>query len=180
MRKLLALARGIDRVIAWIGKGAAWLALVMLAIGGWNVVGRYLGKLIGQNLSSNGLLESQWYLFDLIFLLGAAYTLQKNDHVRVDIIYKSLGDRQRAWVNLLGTLLFLLPFCGLVIFYSWGSVVNSWQIWEMSPDPGGLPRYPIKTMILVSFGLLILQGIAEAIKNWAIIRGYSIPQGDNP
>ena len=109
-----------------------------------------------------------------------AYTLQKNDHVRVDIFYKSLGDRQRAWVNLFGTLLFLLPFCGLVIFYSWGSVVNSWQIWEMSSDPGGLPRYPIKTMILVSFGLLILQGISETIKNWAIISGHSLSKGDTP
>ena len=179
MRKLLSLAQGIDWGIAWIGRLTAWLALAMLAIGGWNVVGRYVGKLIGQNLASNSLLEAQWYLFDLIFLLGAAYTLQKNDHVRVDILYKSLGDRQRAWVNFLGTLLFLLPFCGLVIFYSWGSVVNSWQIWEMSPDPGGLPRYPIKTMILVSFFLLILQGFSEAIKNWAIIRGYSIAPGDN-
>ena len=180
MRKLLALAQGIDRVVAWIGQSAAWLALVMLAIGGWNVVGRYVGKILGQNLSSNSLLEAQWYLFDLIFLLGAAYTLKKNDHVRVDIIYKSLGDRQRALVNLLGTLLFLLPFCGLVIFYSWGSVVNSWQIWENSPDPGGLPRYPIKSMIIVSFVLLIIQGISEAIKNWAIVCGYSIAKGDNP
>ena len=135
---------------------------------------------MGQNLSSNSLLEAQWYVFDVIFLLGAAYTLQTNDHVRVDIFYKSLGDRQRAWVNLFGTLLFLLPFCGLVIFYSWGSVVNSWQIWEMSSDPGGLPRYPIKTMILVSFGLLILQGISETIKNWAIISGHSLSKGDTP
>ncbi len=180
MRKLLALAQGIDRVIAWIGQSAAWLALVMLAIGGWNVVGRYVGKILGQNLSSNSLLEAQWYLFDLIFLLGAAYTLQKNDHVRVDIIYKSLGDRQRALVNLLGTLLFLLPFCGLVIFYSWGSVVNSWQIWENSPDPGGLPRYPIKSIIIVSFVLLIIQGISEAIKNWVIVCGYGTAKGDNP
>ena len=180
MRKLLALAQGIDRVIAWIGQSAAWLALVMLAIGGWNVVGRYVGKILGQNLSSNSLLEAQWYLFDLIFLLGAAYTLKKNDHVRVDIIYKSLGDRQRALVNLLGTLLFLLPFCGLVIFYSWGSVVNSWQIWENSPDPGGLPRYPIKSIIIVSFVLLIIQGISEAIKNWVIVCGYGTAKGDNP
>lgn len=178
LQKLLTLAQGIDRGIAWIGQLTAWLTLVMLAIGGWNVVGRYVGKLIGHNLSSNSLLEAQWYLFDLIFLLGAAYTLQKNDHVRVDIVYKSLGDRQRAWVNFLGTLFFLFPFCGLVIFYSWGSVINSWQIWEMSPDPGGLPRYPIKTMILVSFLLLILQGIAVAIKNLAIICGVSVPVGD--
>lgn len=179
MRRLLTFAHAIDRLTGWIGKMTAWLALLMLAIGGWNVIGRYAGKMIGQNLTSNSLLEAQWYLFDLLFLLGAAYTLQKNDHVRVDIFYKSLGDRQRAWVNFFGTLLFLLPFCGLGIFYSWESVVNSWKIWEMSPDPGGLPRYPIKTMIIVSFALLILQGIAELIKNGAIIWGDSVSQGES-
>ncbi len=172
LRILLRIAHAIDQFTAWIGKFTAWLVLAMVLIGGWNVVGRYLGRLVGQNLASNGLLEAQWYLFDLVFLLGAAYTLQTNDHVRVDIFYKSLGDRQRAWVNLLGTCLFLFPFCGLVIFYSWESVINSWQIWETSPDPGGLPRYPIKTMIIVGFVLLILQGIAEVIKNLAIALGY--------
>ncbi|MBE9197283.1 TRAP transporter small permease subunit [Synechocystis sp. LEGE 06083] len=173
LRILLRIAHAIDQFTAWIGKFTAWLVLAMVLIGGWNVVGRYLGRLVGQNLASNGLLEAQWYLFDLVFLLGAAYTLQTNDHVRVDIFYKSLGDRQRAWVNLLGTCLFLLPFCGLVIFYSWESVLNSWQIWETSPDPGGLPRYPIKTMIIVGFVLLILQGIAEGIKNLAIALGHA-------
>ena len=173
LRALLKVAHFIDRFISVIGKSTAWLVLVMVLIGCWNVVGRYLGRLVGQNLAANGLLEAQWYLFDLVFLLGAAYTLQTNDHVRVDIFYKSLGDRQRAWINLLGTCLFLLPFCGLVIFYSWESVLNSWQIWEGSPDPGGLPRYPIKTMIIVGFLLLILQGISEAIKNLAIAMGHS-------
>ncbi len=180
MEKLLKVARIIDRSIAVIGKSTAWLVLVMVLIGCWNVVGRYLGRLVGQNMASNSLLESQWYLFDLVFLLGAAYTLQKNDHVRVDIFYKSLPDRQRAWINLLGTCLFLFPFCGLVIFYSWESVLNSWQIWEGSPDPGGLPRYPIKTMIIVGFLLLIFQGISEAIKNLAIAIGHAVAEDSNP
>lgn len=179
LTQLLRLSRGIDRILRWIGKLAAWLVVAMVLIGVWNVVGRYLGKLVGQNLTSNGLLEIQWYLFDLVFLLGAAYTLQTNDHVRVDIFYKSLGDRQRAWVNFLGSLFFLMPFCGLVIFYSWGSVMNSWEIWEMSPDPGGLPRYPIKTMILVGFGLLMVQGISEAIKNWAIICCHPVLEAED-
>lgn len=173
LKKLLKISQVIDLALGLIGKSTAWLVLVMVLTGCWNVVGRYLGRFVGQNLAANGLLEAQWYLFDLIFLLGAAYTLQRNDHVRVDIFYKSLGDRQRAWVNLLGTCLFLFPFCGLVIFYSWESVLNSWQIWEGSPDPGGLPRYPIKTMIIFGFILLIIQGISEAIKNLAIAVGYS-------
>lgn len=179
MNKLLKIAQIIDRFTSVIGKSTAWLVLVMVLIGCWNVVGRYLGRLVGQNLAANGLLEAQWYLFDLIFLLGAAYTLQTNDHVRVDIFYKSLGDRQRAWINLLGTCLFLFPFCGLVIFYSWESVLNSWHILESSPDPGGLPRYPIKTMIIVGFLLLILQGISEAIKNLAIAIGPSATEEIN-
>jgi TRAP-type mannitol/chloroaromatic compound transport system permease small subunit len=154
-----------------IGRLTGWLVVVMIGIGVGNVIGRYGGKLLGQNLVSNGLLEAQWYLFDLIFLLGAAYALQHNEHVRVDIVYKNLGPKGRAWVNFLGTLFLLIPFCCLVLYYSWGSVVNSWEIGEMSPDPGGLPRYPIKTMILVSFALLILQGLAEMIKNGAIIWG---------
>ena len=169
MQKLLCLADGIDRLIEGIGRLTGWLVVVMLGIGVGNVVGRYGGKLLGQNLASNGLLEAQWYLFDLVFLLGAAYALKQNEHVRVDIFYKNLGPKGRAWVNLLGTLLLLIPFCLLVLYYSWASVINSWQIWEMSPDPGGLPRYPIKTMMLVSFGLLILQGLAEMIKSWAIL-----------
>ncbi|WP_353673074.1 TRAP transporter small permease subunit [Synechocystis sp. LKSZ1] len=177
MQILLRLADRIDRLMDRIGRLTGWLVVAMIGIGVGNVVGRYGGKLLGQNLVSNGLLEAQWYLFDLIFLLGAAYALQHNEHVRVDIFYKTLGPKGRAWVNLLGTIFLLIPFCCLVLYYSWGSVINSWQIWEMSPDPGGLPRYPIKTMILVSFGLLILQGLAEMIKNWAIICGLrSLPE----
>lgn len=148
-------------------------------IGVWNVVGRYLGRFIGENLSSNGFIETQWYLFDLVFLLGAAYTLKHNGHVRVDVFYKSLRPKAQAIANLIGTLLFLIPFCIMVIYFSWGAIVNSWTIQEMSPDPGGLPRYPIKSMIIVSFGLLILQGISEAIKNWAIFAGYLAPQEED-
>jgi TRAP-type mannitol/chloroaromatic compound transport system permease small subunit len=139
----------------------------MVFIGVGNVVGRYLGKLIGQQLTSNSLIESQWYLFDLVFLLGAAYVLKHDDHVRVDLFYKNWHRERKALANFIGTLLFLIPFSGMMIFYSWGTIANSCMIWEMSPDPGGLPRCPIKVMILVSYGLLIVQGISEAIKNWA-------------
>lgn len=173
LAKLLPIARKIDRFTHLIGKLAYWLVLVMIGVGVWNVLGRYIGNAIGQNLSSNALIETQWYLFDLVFLLGAAYALQHDEHVRVDIFYARWSRRRKAMADLFGTLVFLLPFSVLVIVFSWGAVTKSWAVRETSPDPGGLIRYPIKTMIIVSFVLLILQGISEAIKNWAIIKGDS-------
>jgi TRAP-type mannitol/chloroaromatic compound transport system permease small subunit len=151
----------------------------MVLIGVWNVLGRYLGRFIGQNLTSNGLIEIQWYLFDLVFLLGAAYALKYDDHVRVDLFYKNQSRKIKALINIIGVFLFLVPLCGMIIYYSWGTIVNSWKIWEMSPDPGGLPRYPIKTMIIVSMVMLIFQGISEAIKNLAIIKNISPSQEEN-
>lgn len=171
MERLLRLSRLIDIVNQWIGRLTYWLVLLMVLIGVWNVVGRYLGRYLGQNLTSNGLIETQWYLFDLVFLLGAAYALKHDEHVRVDIFYKGWNAKQKALANLVGTIFFLIPFCILVIYFSWDTVVNSWRILEVSPDPDGLPRYPIKTVIIISFVLLILQGISEAIKNWAIFTG---------
>jgi TRAP-type mannitol/chloroaromatic compound transport system permease small subunit len=171
LSKFLRWAEAIDGWSERLGRWTNGLVLALVLLGAGNVAARYLGKLIGVSLTSNGLLESQWYIFDLVFLWGAAYALKQDEHVRVDIFYKNLSVKGRAWVNLLGTVFFLIPFCLLVIFYSWGSIVNSWQIWESSPDPGGLPRYPIKSMIVVSFALLILQGLAEMIKNWATITG---------
>lgn len=179
MQQLLQISRIIDSVNEWVGRLTYWLVLFMVAIGVWNVVGRYLGRSVGQNLSSNALIEGQWYLFDLVFLLGAAYTLRHDEHVRVDIFYKNWSPKWKAMANLMGTLLFLIPFSLMVIYFSWETILNSWRIWETSPDPGGLPRYPIKSMIIVSFGLLILQGISEAIKNWAIFTGYLTPQEEH-
>ena len=168
MRKLLQLSRFIDTVNEWIGRLAYWLVLFMVLIGVWNVVGRYLGRLVGYNLTSNALIEIQWYLFDLVFLLGGAYALKHNGHVRVDIFYKDLSPRRKALINFVGSLV-LISFCAWVIYYSWGTVLNSWEIWEMSPDPGGLPRYPIKSFIIIGLLLVIFQGISEAIKNLAIL-----------
>ncbi|MGB7085947.1 MAG: TRAP transporter small permease subunit [Phormidesmis sp.] len=179
MQSLLQVARQIDRFTNLIGKLAYWLVLVMIGVGVWNVLGRYIGNAVGQNLSTNALIETQWYLFDLVFLLGAAYTLQHNEHVRVDVFYARWNRRRRAIADLIGTLFFLLPFSILVIVFSWGAVTKSWAVRETSPDPGGLARYPIKTMIIVSFVLLILQGISEAIKNLAIIKGV-LPVGEEP
>ncbi len=176
MQKLLQISRVIDIVNEWIGRLTYWLVLVMVGVGVWNVIGRYLGKWLGTNLTSNSLIELQWYLFDILFFLGAAYTLKHDNHVRVDVFYKNLNKKQRAFINLLGVFLFLIPFCVMLIYYSWGTIIHSWEIREVSPDPGGLPRYPLKSMIIVTSVLLIFQGISEAIKNWAIFTNQLTPQ----
>ncbi len=181
MRRLLQISRIIDAVNEGIGRLSYWLVFFMVLVGVWNVVGRYIGRWIGQNLTSNALIEIQWYLFDLVFLLGAAYALKHNGHVRVDLFYKDLSPRRKALINFLGSIIFLIPFCGLIIYYSWGTILNSWKILEISPDPGGLPRYPIKSVIIISMILLILQGISEAIKNWDIFRNLGANQEEgNP
>jgi TRAP-type mannitol/chloroaromatic compound transport system permease small subunit len=171
LEKLLRIAKIIDICTERIGKLTSGLVLVMVILGAWNVLGRYLGRLIGINLTSNAYIEAQWYIFDLIFLWGAGYALKHNEHVRVDVFYNNWTHRQKALADLLGTVLFLIPFSLMVIFFSWGSILASWEIWETSPDPDGLPRYPIKTMIIVSFVLLIVQGISQVIKNLAILQG---------
>jgi TRAP-type mannitol/chloroaromatic compound transport system permease small subunit len=176
MLRWLRLAARIDRINERIGEGVSWLALLMVLVGAYNAVTRYLGRFIGVRLSSNAFIELQWYMFSLIFLLAAAYTLRRDAHVRVDIFYARVGTRARAWINLLGTALFLLPFCFLALRLTWPAVRNSWAVLEMSPDPGGLPRYPLKTMILVAFVLLILQGVSIVIKQIAILRGVITPE----
>ncbi len=173
MNIALKIANIIDRISQWCGKLTYGLVLLMISLGVWNVIGRYVGKIVGENLTSNSLLELQWYIFDLIFFLGAAYTLQTDNHVRVDVFYKDFSPRLKAIVNILGVVFFLIPFCGIIIYFSWQYVMNSWSIREISGDDGGLPRYPIKTMIIISPILLILQGIAEVIKNTAFLLNTS-------
>lgn len=175
----LKIANFIDWITEWYGKIVYWLVLVMIGVGVWNVIGRYIGKIIGENLSSNSFIELQWYLFDLIFFLGAAYTLKKDSHVRVDIFYKNWSLKTKSLANILGIILFLIPFCGVVIYFSWQYVINSWQIMEISPDDGGLPRYPIKTLMIISPILLIIQGISELIKNLVILLNYSSANTNN-
>ena len=170
MRTLLLIAHRIDTTNEWIGRAVYCLTLVMVGVGAYNALVRYLDRFTGLGLSSNTYIELQWYMYSLIFLLGAAYTLKHNAHVRVDVLFMRLTPRGRAWVNLGGALLFLLPFCILVIWTSWPTVHNSWAVLEVSPDPGGLPRYPIKTVIPIAFILLFLQGVSLAIKQIAFLR----------
>jgi TRAP-type mannitol/chloroaromatic compound transport system permease small subunit len=172
MDRWLRWARGIDRLNEWVGRVIYWLTFVMVCLGAFNAIARYLDRYTGFGLSSNTWLEGQWYLFSLVFLLGAAYTLKRDDHVRVDILYSNVSRRGRAWINVLGTVLFLVPFCLLVLYMSWDFVVNSWATLEMSPDPGGLPRYPIKTAVPVALVLVLLQGLSMIVKEVAVLRGH--------
>jgi TRAP-type mannitol/chloroaromatic compound transport system permease small subunit len=149
----------------------------MVGVGAFNAVARYLGKYAGVRLSSNLWIELQWYLFSLVFLLGAAYTLKYDDHVRVDVLYGRLSRKGKAWINLLGTALFLLPFCGVVLWMSIPFVANSWAVLEASPDPGGLPRYPIKTVIPLALLLVMLQGVSLMIREVAVLRDVEV-EGD--
>ncbi|MEM7353071.1 MAG: TRAP transporter small permease subunit [Acidobacteriota bacterium] len=171
MQFWLRMSQAIDSLNDRIGRLVGWLTLAMVLIGSFNALARYLGRFMGGQLSSNAYLELQWYLFTLVFLLGASYTYRCNAHVRVDLLYGRLSERGKAWIDLVGTVVLLLPFCIFALRSSWPSVRNSWAVREMSSDPGGLARYPIKTVILVAFALLILQGISQVIKQLAILRG---------
>ncbi len=171
--------RFVDRVTGGLGRFIAWMTLAMVLIGAYNAVARYLGRFIGVNLSSNLYLELQWYLFSLIFLLGAGFALKENAHVRVDVLYGRLRSRAKAAINVVGAVLMLLPFSAFVLWVSWPSIRNSWAVREASPDPGGLPRYPLKAVILVAFVLLMAQGVSELLKDLAVLRGGDEPEGDD-
>jgi TRAP-type mannitol/chloroaromatic compound transport system permease small subunit len=167
MQALLALARAIDALNEAVGRGVKWLVLIATLISAGNAMLRY-----GFDLSSNAWLELQWYLFALIFLLGAGYTLKHNGHVRIDVIYGRLSQRAQAWIDLFGGLLFLLPVAALMIWMGWSMFSESWAIQEHSPDSGGLLRWPIKLALPLGFGLLFLQGMAEIIKRIGMLSGH--------
>ena len=157
MRALLALSRAIDALSEGVGRIIVWLVLVVSLLSAGNALMRYAFR-----YSSNAYLEAQWYLFSLIFLLGGAYALKHNAHVRIDLVYGRLSKRTQAWIDLVGTLLFLIPMSLGVIYLSWDWVANAVAIREMSPDVGGLPR----------FALLALQGLSELIKRLAFLTGH--------
>ncbi len=164
MKKLLAIATNLDKVNSFAAIIARWSVLMMLGLGFWNVIGRYVGVAIGHNLSSNIFIEGQWYLFDVIFLLGIGWTLQRQGHVRVDVLQDYLGENRRKKLELLGTICLLLPFAFGVMLISIEPTLHSWHIGEVSPDPNGLPRYWVKSLIPICFLLLTLQGVSEGIK----------------
>ena len=166
MTPLLSLSTLIDKINERVGKGAFWLVLLMTIISAGNAVVRFIF-----DYSSNGLLEIQWYLFAAIFLLCSPYTLQKNEHVRIDVISGKFSPRGLAIIDIIGTLFFLLPMVVLVLWLSLPLVANSFQINEMSANAGGLIRWPVKALLPLGFLLLALQGISELIKRVAFLQG---------
>jgi len=172
---LLRLSKVIDAFTEVVGNITLWLVPLVVGVGVWNVANRYVGRAIGRTLGSNFYIEAQWYIFSVIFFLGSAYVLKHGGHVRVDLFYANFPPRRKALVDLLGTLFFLLPFCVLLIYFSWPVVQTAFKIREMSPDPDGLPRYPLKAFLIVSPVLLFIQGISEAIKNLAVLMGAADP-----
>ena len=181
MRALLKLAHGIDNISEWSGRISSVLVLVVVAIGFYNVAVRYAGRFLGVQLSSNVFIEIQWYIYSVIFFLAFPYILLHDVNVRVDFLYSQWSAVRRAWIDLIGTLIFIVPFCIMGIYvtispvlYSWGRLPNgSWGTWEMSPDPGGLPRAPIKSLIIVAFVFLLLQALAQLIKYLAVLTGHT-------
>lgn len=166
MNTLLALSRAIDTLNEFAGRGARWLVLACILISAGNAVARY-----GFNLSSNGFLEIQWYLYSIVFLGAAGYTLKHNAHVRIDLIAGRLSARAQAWIDIFGHLFMLLPVCAIMLWFGWTAFLESYRINELSPDAGGLLRWPIKLVVPAAFALLILQGVSETIKKLAQLRG---------
>ena len=169
----LTLARRIDALNAAVGRLVGGLLAVMVLVGAYNAIARTVQKDAGVLLTSNGLLELQWYLFGCVFLLGAAHTLRRDEHVRVDVLYGGLPVRGRAWLDLVGGLVLLIPFCVFGCVASWSFVADSIADREWSNDPGGLPRWPLKPVIPIGFALLGLQGVSEVIKRIAVLRGHA-------
>ena len=166
MTLLLKLSQLIDWISERVGKGAFWLVLIMTVISAGNACVRFIF-----NYSSNGLLEIQWYLFAAVFLLCSPYTLQKNEHVRIDVLSGKLSPRGLAVIDIIGTLFFLLPMVVLVLYLSLPLVLDSIKINEMSANAGGLLRWPVKILLPIGFTLLALQGVSELIKRIAFLQG---------
>ena len=166
-RQLLPLSRAIDKLGEWLGVIASWLVLLACLVSAINATVRYL-----ISYSSNAWLELQWYMFAGMVLLGAAYTLKVNEHVRVDLIYGAISDRARHWIDLLGGAIFLTPMCLVMIWFTWPWFVQAWTLNESSSNAGGLIRWPVILLLPVGFALILLQGLSEMIKRAAALRGF--------
>src|SRR6476469_421407 len=166
MQMLLAISRGIDALNERVGRVVMWLILAMALLSSMNAIARYLF-----NRSSNAWLEMQWYMFAAIFLLCAGYTLLHNEHIRIDVVSSRLSRRTQIWIDIFGTLFFLLPMALLILVLSWPIFMNAWASGEMSSNAGGLIRWPARMLVPLGFALLSLQGISELIKRIAFLQG---------
>jgi TRAP-type mannitol/chloroaromatic compound transport system permease small subunit len=166
MGGLLALSRMIDAVTAFIGRHVIWLILAAILVSAINAIVRK-----AFDMSSNAWLELQWYLFGAVFMVAAAYTLQRNEHIRIDIVSGRLTQNIRNWIDIVGHALMLLPFTALMIYESIPFTLGAVRSGEMSGSAGGLIIWPARAFILAGFFLLFLQGISELIKRIAVMRG---------
>lgn len=167
VKTLKMLCRAIDTVNEWVGRGTAWVTLLLVLVVFVDVVMRYLF-----NTSFVFTQELEWHLFSFIFLIGAGYTLLHDGHVRVDIIYQGLRPKPKAWVNLIGVIFFCIPGCFMVVDTSLEFVRSSWDVLEGSPDPGGVPfRFIIKSAIPIGFSLLLAQGVSLGINSFLVVIG---------
>jgi TRAP-type mannitol/chloroaromatic compound transport system permease small subunit len=178
MKILAKYVHFVDTMTEWFGKLAMYIVMLTVFVGFTNVILRYIGRFIGVRLTSNLVIELQWYLYSLIFFFGFAYILKHGINVRVDFWYAHQSKKRKAWIDIIGHFISLIPFTILALWVTYAPVLTSWGRrpngtwgkWELSPDPSGLPRAPIKTMIIFAFVTLLLQGIAELIKLYATVR----------
>lgn len=175
MGTLLAISRAIDAVNTKLGKAVAWLLVLAVAVSTINAIVR---KLL--NVSSNAWLELQWYLFAAVFLFCAAWTLIANEHIRIDIINNTFSKRVRNWIDMIGHIFALVPFCIVMIWTSIPFFLASYRLGERSFSAGGLPQWPAKLLIPVAFTILLIQAFSEIIKRAAIMRGHIPDPHDGP
>lgn len=168
---MLAYQRWADRFSEFTGKLSAWVVLPTVAVGFVSVILRYGGQLMGRRLTNNAVIETQWYLYSTIFLLGFAYVLKHQINVRVDFWFANQPLTRKAWIDFVGNLIALIPFCVIGIWVSFPQAIQSISVWEQSPDANGLPRGPIKGLLALAFVLLLIQALAEQIRLFAVITG---------
>ena len=166
MNALLSLSRAIDKLNERIGLTVSWLVLAAVLISAANAIVRK-----AFNVSSNSFLEIQWYLFSVVFLFCAGYTLLRNQHVRIDVIAGRLSPQAQAWIDILGTIFFLMPMAITILWLSWPVFVQAYQRGEVSTNAGGLLIWPARLIVPIGFFLLVIQGLSELIKRVAFLKG---------
>ena len=169
MRPLLGLSNAFDLLNEKLGDICNFLILAACVVSAANAMIRY-----AFGYSSNAWLELQWYMFAVVIMFGASYTFKRNEHVRVEILYLMLSERGQLWLDMIGTLFFLIPACLLLAYLSWPFFHQAYAVGEISSNAGGLIRWPIKFVIPAGFVLLALQGVSEVIKRIAALQGYVV------
>jgi TRAP-type mannitol/chloroaromatic compound transport system permease small subunit len=165
---LLRFSRAVDALNERVGHIVYWAVLISVLVSSGNAIVRY-----GLHTSSNAWLEVQWYLFSAVFLLCSGYTLLRNEHIRIDIFFGGFTRRTQTWIDIFGTVFFLLPMAIMIMWLSWPVFWNSYVGGEVSMNAGGLIRWPVKILIPIGFFLLVLQGFSELIKRIAFLKGLA-------